>query len=142
MTVIEPIREGELESVIALLRASQLPLDGLDQTTCIVVAKDGEQIVGTAAVEMYPDGVLLRSVAVAPRAQGLGLGRELIVAALRIARDAGAAAVFLLTTTADQYFPKFGFTRIERHDVPESVRTSIEFTTACPSSATVMRRLL
>ena len=141
-SVIEPIREGEFESVIALLRASQLPLDGLDQTARIVVARDGAEVVGSAALEMYPDGALLRSVAVATHAQGRGLGRELTEAALRVARDAGAPAVFLLTTTADEYFPQFGFARVERHDVPASVQSSLEFTIACPSSATVMRKLL
>ena len=139
---VEPIGDGELESVMALLRESGLPLDGLDQTARIVVARDDGGIVGTAALEMYPDGALLRSVAVATRAQGRGLGHELVEAALRIARDAGMPAVFLLTTTAEHYFPKFGFTPIERQDVPASVRTSLEFTTACPSSATVMRKLL
>ena len=139
---VEPIGDGELESVMALLRESRLPLEGLDQTARIVVARDDGGIVGTAALEMYPDGALLRSVAVATRAQGRGLGHELVEAALRIARDAGAPAVFLLTTTAEHYFPKFGFARIERQDVPASVRTSLEFTTACPSSATVMRTLL
>jgi amino-acid N-acetyltransferase len=51
-------------------------------------------------------------------------------------------AVFLLTTTAEHYFSALGFARVERHDVPASVQTSIEFTTACPSSATVMRKFL
>ena len=51
-------------------------------------------------------------------------------------------ALYLLTTTAERYFPKFGFERIERAEVPLSVQTSIEFTSACPSSATVMRKQL
>jgi len=51
-------------------------------------------------------------------------------------------AIYLLTTTAEQYFPKFGFERIARSDVPPGVQTSIEFTAACPSSATVMRKRL
>jgi amino-acid N-acetyltransferase len=47
-----------------------------------------------------------------------------------------------LTTTAERYFPKFGFERIERNDVPASVQASVEFTSACPSSAIVMRKPL
>ena len=38
-------------------------------------------VVGSAALEVYPDGALLRSVAVAPRAQGHGLGHGLTDAA-------------------------------------------------------------
>jgi amino-acid N-acetyltransferase len=99
-------------------------------------------VVGSAALECYTDGVLLRSVAVVPSLQHQGLGRELTSAALQLAEDLRAPAVFLLTTTADRYFPKFGFERIARADVPASVQTSIEFTSACPSNATVMRKTL
>ena len=63
-------------------------------------------------------------------------------AALALARARDERAVFLLTTTADRFFPRFGFERITREDVPESVRQSIEFESACPASAIVMRKLL
>jgi len=48
----------------------------------------------------------------------------------------------LLTTTAADFFPKFGFEPIARADVPASVQSSIEFTSACPATATVMRKTL
>jgi hypothetical protein len=35
-------------------------------------------------------------------------------------------AIYLLTTTAEPYFPKFGFERIQRADVPPTVQTSTE----------------
>jgi amino-acid N-acetyltransferase len=47
-----------------------------------------------------------------------------------------------LTTTAEHFFPKFGFERIARADVPSSVQRSVEFTSVCPASATVMRKPL
>jgi amino-acid N-acetyltransferase len=74
--------------------------------------------------------------------QGHGVGQALTAAALQLARDLHVPFVYLLTTTAEQFFPKFGFERIERRAVPESVQASIEFTSACPSSATVMRKVL
>jgi amino-acid N-acetyltransferase len=46
--------------------------------------------------------------------------------------------VFLLTETAAKFFPRFGFRAVSRADVPESVRASLEFTTACPQGALVM----
>jgi amino-acid N-acetyltransferase len=91
---------------------------------------------------MYPDGALLRSVAVAPTFQRRHLGRELTEAAICLARQRDMPAIYLLTTTAAQYFPKFGFERLARADVPATVQTSVEFTSACPSSATVMRKRL
>src|SRR5213594_595508 len=129
--------------MLALLTEHNLPLDGLREhlATALVARQDGH-VVGSAALEIYPDGALLRSVAVAPALQRRHLGRALTEAAIRLAQERQAPAIYLLTTTADQYFPRFGFERITRADVPATVQTSIEFTTACPSSATVMRKRL
>jgi amino-acid N-acetyltransferase len=137
------IRPDELPNVLALLKDQKLPVDGLEQhLSTTLVARNNGQIVGSVAIEMYPDGGLLRSVAVAAGLQGHGLGRALTDAAFAMAKDSGLTALYLLTTTADGYFPKFGFERITREDVPASVRTSVEFTSACPSSAVVMKRAL
>jgi amino-acid N-acetyltransferase len=61
---------------------------------------------------------------------------------LNIAQRCDMKAVFLLTTTAEQFFPRLGFEPISRADVPESVQASVEFQSACPASATVMRKQL
>ena len=75
---------------------------------------------------------------------GLGqqLGHQLTEAALHLATTNGANAVFLLTTTAERFFPQFGFEQIDREQVPPSVRASVEFQSACPASAIVMRKQL
>ncbi|MBV9947898.1 MAG: GNAT family N-acetyltransferase, partial [Myxococcales bacterium] len=46
----------------------------------------------------------------------------------------------LLTTTADSFFPRFGFQHIAREDVPPELRASRELQGACPASAIVMER--
>lgn len=140
---IESARPHDVSDVLALLKAHELPLDGLaDHLATMLVARQDGRVVGSAAIEVYPDGALLRSVAVAPARQRQRLGRELTEAAIRLAQERHAPAIYLLTTTAEQYFPKFGFERIARTDVPAGVQTSIEFTSACPASATVMRKVL
>jgi amino-acid N-acetyltransferase len=140
---IEPARATDADEVFRLLEENRLPLAGLrDHLSTTLVARQGGRIVGSAALELYPDGALLRSVAIVPELQGQGLGRELTEAALRLAQDRCVPAIFLLTTTAERYFPRFGFERIERVDVPATVQTSAEFAFACPSSAIVMRKLL
>jgi amino-acid N-acetyltransferase len=103
------------------------------------VARDGDRIVGVAALEIYSDGGLLRSVAVDASARGRGLGQRLTTAALELAGMVDLPAVYLLTTTAEQFFPKWGFVQIPRTDVPAGVQQSIEFQSACPSTAIVMR---
>ncbi len=143
-TQIGAARPGDAPDIFALLAQHHLPTDGLgDHLATTLVARTAErQIAGSAALEIYPDGALLRSVAIAPERQGRGLGRALTETAIMLARDRRVPAIYLLTTTADQYFSRFGFTRINRADVPAGVQTSIEFTSACPSSATVMRLIL
>jgi amino-acid N-acetyltransferase len=138
---IDRAGERDVDGVLALLRENGLPVDGwlAHLPTTIVFRSDG-QVIGCAALEIYADGALLRSVAVAPASHGHRLGHALTAEALRRARDLGLPAVYLLTTTAERFFDKFGFERIERTAVPQSVRASIEFTSACPSSATVMRK--
>jgi amino-acid N-acetyltransferase len=140
---IDAAADDDLLEVHRLLERHKLPLAGVDEhVQTMLVARDGERIVGTAALELYDDAALLRSVAVEPMQRGRGLGRQLIEAALSLAQRHGATTVFLLTTTAERYFPRFGFETIARADVPASVQSSIEFHGACPAPAIVMRKHL
>ena len=140
---IERAEPRDTDAVLALVAASGLPIEGLrEHLSTTLVARRADVVVGSSAVELYADGALLRSVAVYPDEQGHGLGHRLTDAAIQLAREAGAPNIYLLTTTAEGFFPKLGFERIARVDVPASVQTSIEFTSVCPSSATVMRRTL
>jgi amino-acid N-acetyltransferase len=84
----------------------------------------------------------LRSVVVGEGFRGQGLGRGLTQAALHLAGLHRANDVYLLTTSAREYFPRFGFAVIGREEVPPTVRTSVEFTTSCPATAVAMRASL
>jgi amino-acid N-acetyltransferase len=140
---IERATPDDGPSMLALLAASGLPTAGLiDHLGSAYVARRGGRIVGTAALELYEDGALLRSVAVDERERGGGLGRLLTERAIDAADARELAAVFLLTTAAEEYFTRFGFAVIGREQVPESLRASVEFQSACPATATVMRRVL
>ena len=126
--------------VAELLGALSLPLDGArEHIDEFLVAERGTSVVGCAAVERYGDAGLLRSVAVASVEQGKGTGRALVERCLRDAAASGMRTVVLLTTTADRYFPRYGFEIIDRDRVPDAVRASAEFQGACPASATAMR---
>ena len=138
---IGPARPEEFSKVLVLLEQNLLPSDGLaDHRDTLLVARDGEAVVGSAALEVYGDAALLRSVAVDERWRGQGLGQRLTDAALEMARMRGIHEVYLLTETAADFFPRFGFRRVARTDVAAGVQQSIEFTSACPVSALVMAR--
>jgi amino-acid N-acetyltransferase len=140
---IEHAAAGEAETLLTLLADNNLPTDGLsDHLQTTLVARHDGRTIGCAALELYETSALLRSVAVAKDWQHRHVGRDLTLAALRLARERHASTVYLLTTTAERYFPAFGFEVIARAEVPLLVQTSIEFTSACPSSAAVMRKRL
>ncbi len=131
-------------AIAGLLTAAHLPLDGVHEAlSCFVVAEDAGHIVGVAGVEacgVRGDYALLRSVAVDPAWRSKGLGRTLVSRAIALAEERGAKALYLLTTTAEGYFPSFGFSLTSREAVPDDVRATAEFQGACPASATVMVR--
>ena len=138
-----PATPADLPAIAAFLAANALPTEGLaEHLNSLWLARRDGRIVGSIALELYGDGALLRSAAVDASARGQSLGTRLVDLAMKSARDAGAPAVYLLTTTAENYFPRFGFERITRAEVPPDVQRSVEFQSVCPSSAVVMRRRL
>src|SRR5688572_28382209 len=141
--LLRSARPDDLAAVEALLRASGLPLAGVaDALPTFLVAEADAALVRVAGLEVCCDNALLRSVAVAPEWRSRGLGRELVTRMIADAEQRGIHALYLLTTSAERYFPSFGFHRIARDEVPPDVQTTAEFTSACPASATVMRRAL
>lgn len=138
---IERASPSDLPAVGTLLAEAGLPLDGVASAfETGVVAREGGAIVGGAAVERYGEAGLLRSVVVVPERRGTGLGHELVAAAERLARDEGVAALYLLTETAIDWFPRLGYVVIPRDEAAAAVGSSVEFTTACAVSAVAMRR--
>lgn len=93
---------------------------------------------GCVAVESYGVVALLRSLAVSSAERGGGLGAELTREALKVARTLGARDIYLLTETARDFFPRFGFAVEDRAAAPTTLHGSVEFQSACPASAVMM----
>jgi amino-acid N-acetyltransferase len=136
---IRPASTSDLAQIEQLLVASNLPTVGVADALCgFLVAEHEGAIVGVVGVEECREYGLLRSTAVADGWRSRGLGRQLVERAIAEAEARGVNALYLLTTTAERYFPSFGFTTITRDQVPAPVQASAEFCGACPASATVM----
>jgi protein-tyrosine-phosphatase/N-acetylglutamate synthase-like GNAT family acetyltransferase len=137
--VIGPAVPADLEAVRALAGASALPVADLGAPNQVfLVARDGGAVVGCVGLELYGDAALLRSLAVEPARRGTGLGAALHEAAIRAARARGVARLWLLTTTAERFFARRGFVRVDRVSVPAAVAASPEFAALCPASAACM----
>lgn len=141
--LLRPATLNDLAAVEALLTDSKLPLAGVREAlgTFVVAESEGE-LVGVAGLEICCDDALLRSVAVKPEWRSKGVGRALVTRTIADAESRGIRALYLLTETAEHYFPSFGFKAIKREEVPADVRATVEFTTACCASATVMAKAL
>ena len=139
--VLRAARADDLSGIEQLLTTSGLPLAGVAAGLGgFVVAESAGAIVGTAALEICQSDALLRSVAVAPEWRSRGLGRALVTRVIADAEAQGLRAMYLLTTTAEHYFPSFGFQPVTRAAVPAEVQSTVEFREACPASAVVMCR--
>lgn len=139
-----PIRAAhiaDLPGIEWLLKSNHLPTVGVAEALAhFFVAENDGTLVGVTGVEPCgTDTALLRSVAVSQESRGKGLGGQLVAHAISDAASRGVKELYLLTTTAEGYFPNFGFTSVARDAAPPDVKATAEFRGACPASATVMR---
>lgn len=141
--VITPVSAEDFSKVLQLLADNHLPEAGLSEhlATTLVAQVDG-RVVGSAAIELYENAALLRSVAVAEELRGQGVGGKLVQSALILAQAQQVREIYLLTETAADYFARRGFVAVERAVVDPQVAQSVEFTSACPTSAQAMRLTL
>ncbi|MDA1080725.1 MAG: arsenic resistance N-acetyltransferase ArsN2 [Gemmatimonadetes bacterium] len=144
-TTIRPATGKDLAAVEALLREAALPTDGVARILAltpgdVVVAVQGESIVGAAAIEVAGADALLRSVVVRSNGRSTGVGRAMVTQLLAEADRRRYEGVYLLTTTAGDWFPRFGFTRVERSSVPRAIAETWEFKTGCADTAVAMAR--
>lgn len=148
---IRPAGSHDLAAVESLLTESGLPTEGIadllgHQASDFFVAEapgeDSPRLVGVAGLEVCCNNALLRSVAVRPEWRSTGVGRELVRRIVCHAEARGINALYLLTMTAEHYFPRFGFELVERDMVPPEIAATCEFKSACPASAKAMMRAL
>lgn len=132
---------NDFDAVRALLEGAHLPTDGLADFfgPAYAVAECDGRVIGAEGIERHGTSGLLRSAVVDDRYRGKGVGDLLTRDRLSWARASGLEDVWLLTTTAADYFPRFGFTTADRAAAPAALQQSIEFREACPASAVAMR---
>jgi amino-acid N-acetyltransferase len=131
-------------AVLALLERCGLPTADLGPASLadFVIAEEGGQLVGTVGLERRGDDGLLRSLAVDPYWRGRGIATALVDAIEQLARVSGLRSLWLLTTTAPEYFSGRGFKPAARESAPQEIRDSSEFSTLCPAMAACLSKPL
>lgn len=142
---LEALAPGDEGAVIALLADSGLPTRDLpaEKLHNFLVARTGDgRIIGAVGCEVYGLSGLIRSLVVHASYRGLGLGGLLVDAMETNAREQGITDLYLLTTTAADFFPRLGYSAADRGAVPPSISATTEFTGICPVSSTCLHKRL
>ncbi|MBD0288907.1 MAG: GNAT family N-acetyltransferase [Flavisolibacter sp.] len=139
---IAPATQNNFSAALALLKKNHLPTEDITDITHLFVATEREAVLGTIALEYKGSDGLLRSLCVADGDRSKGMGRQLVQFIEAYAKEQGVRHLYLLTTTASQYFQQKGYTAIDRNKTPEVIRNTSEFASVCPTSAVVMKKEL
>lgn len=138
---LRPTEPADRPYVETILDANGLPVADLDEAIDdLYIAEGPSGRVGVGGLEQYGENALLRSVAVEESVRGKGYGTTICERLLDRARADGVTRVYLLTTTAAEFFADLGFDETDRETVPESIQHTTEFSDLCPSTATCMKR--
>ncbi|MBA9902019.1 arsenic resistance N-acetyltransferase ArsN2 [Burkholderia cepacia] len=140
---IREARPDDLDSIRKLLDLNQLPTADVTEALLSDFLVVGDpRLVAVAGLERFDDIGLLRSLAVSGRERSQGIGKRLVEAVEEKAKATGISSLWLLTTTATNFFVAVGYSVVTRDDAPAGLRNSSEFRDLCPASATCMRKLL
>ena len=131
-------------SVVALLEAEGLPASDLRAAHLEHFFFTGTDGAPSAFVglEIHGENALLRSLLVSATARSQGLGSALVLHAEGYAAARQVRSIYLLTTTAEPYFERRGYQRIDRAQAPASIQSTSEFAGLCPASSAFMIKRL
>lgn len=136
---IVKLPRADLAQLQALLREYRLPDDDCDaQIEIFSAIYQNHELIAAGGLEPGGDYALLRSIVVRADQRGLGLARQMTDYLLRQAEAEGRAAVYLLTDSAEAYFARFGFHKVERAEVPSAITQTRQFAALCPASASCL----
>jgi amino-acid N-acetyltransferase len=144
MISIVKLSQKDIGALNQLLEIANLPLvESNDSTENFFKAvNESGVIMGAIGLEKHGNSALLRSLVVNENYRGQGIAKLLVDQIINLSKNLNLKKLVLLTTTADKYFDKHHFERIQRNDVPEEIKHSREFSSICPVSAIVMQKAL
>lgn len=128
--VLRKARLGDIPDLIRLIqifvdKGVMLPRNALELAEHIrdfmVVTTAEGQLLGAGALHLYtPEVAEIRTLAVRPNTQGLGIGRKIVDSLAAEAVDLGLQSIFAFTYVTG-FFEKLGFSEVPRHELPQKV---------------------
>ncbi|GAA5338923.1 GNAT family N-acetyltransferase [Thermus antranikianii] len=136
--MIRPLLPREWGTARALLQEANLPLEGLEAARLFLLEEEGHPL-GLVGYEGYPPFALLRSLVVAKKFRGRGLGLRLLRFAINEVKSRGFKEAYALSQTISELLVREGFAEVPRQMAPPPLLASQEFQGACPASARLFR---
>jgi amino-acid N-acetyltransferase len=129
-------------SIKKLLQECGLPYSDIAPAMLdfFIIAEDKGSLTGVTGLEIYSGIALLRSFAVRKEYRNCGIGNALYEKIIHIAQEKNINELYLLTTSAEDYFFKRGFIIINRNNVPDQIKTTAEFSELCPVTSVCMMK--
>jgi amino-acid N-acetyltransferase len=130
--------------VARLLQGASLPTSDLsvEHMQDFFYAGPSSAPIGVVGLQFFGSDALLRSLVVTAEYRAQGLGQRLVEHAEQQAREHGAAAIYLLTTTAEAFFRARGYVVTPRDSAPPAIRSTPEFAGLCPASSAFLSKRL
>lgn len=136
---------SDLRGIEFLLSSAQLPTGDIERhLSTFLVADNAGEIIGVGGLESCGNGIgLLRSFVITPQFRNQGIAARILEQVSADARKLGISALYLLTTTAQDYFAKRRFTLMARDQAPAMIRQTSQYATEprCSRAALMFRRL-
>jgi len=134
----------EKKQIRRLLSACELPTLYVHRhLKSFMVARADKKIVGLVGIEVYGRTGLFRSLCVDEAYRGRGIAKILNEKLLEYARMWKIDRLCLFTWKAEKFALKLGFHRIERKQIPKSIRSTWQFrkSRSYPSVICMMKKI-
>lgn len=135
-------RVEDRPEIEAMLKMAELGTEDLTPKMLadFLVARQDGVLVGVVGLERHAKSGLIRSLVVDKSLRGTGLGKRLLFAMEVRARGRGIKQLYLLTTTAEEFFLAQDYRPLDRLDAPFGIRHTRQFSELCPESSTFMTK--
>lgn len=138
--VLKKANNKELPVISDILEKNDLVYEDIqDNNIEFFSAYEHDVFIGIIGLEQFDNVGFLRSLVVLEEYRNKGYGKEICNSLLNYAKDKKNKEIYLLTTTAKNFFEKLGFKAVERKNVPDEIKNSSEFSHFCPDSAVCLK---
>lgn len=139
---IEKAKRDELPLLKKILSACRLPAQDLTEGHLehFFLLRNRSEALGSVGLEIHGDCGLLRSLAVDEAHRGGGLGERLVRRIESHAGEQGIGEIYLLTTTAEDFFRGLGYAEVTRGEVPDPILQCKQFSGICPATAPALKK--